>query len=77
MVAIAKVRRDLPALVGYTEDALFGDVWNRTEPSAKERSPLLTIRPGDVIRIAGGEEHWRGATEDCFMTHIAIDADTE
>jgi quercetin dioxygenase-like cupin family protein len=34
--------------------------------------PLLTIRPGDVIRIAGGEEHWHGAAQDHFMTHIAI-----
>ena len=34
--------------------------------------PLLTIRPGDVIRIAGGEEHWHGAAPDHFMTHIAI-----
>jgi quercetin dioxygenase-like cupin family protein len=40
--------------------------------------PLLTIRPGDVIRIAGGEEHWHGAARDHFMTHIAItEGDTE
>ena len=39
---------------------------------------LLTIRPGDVIRIAGGEEHWHGAAPDHFMTHIAItEGDTE
>ena len=34
--------------------------------------PVITIRPGDVIRIGGGEEHWHGATPDRFMTHIAI-----
>ncbi len=34
--------------------------------------PLITIRPGDVIRIDGGEEHWHGAVPDHFMTHIAI-----
>lgn len=34
--------------------------------------PLITIRPGDVIRIAGGEEHWHGAQPNQFMTHIAI-----
>ncbi|MGH8994493.1 MAG: (R)-mandelonitrile lyase [Acidimicrobiales bacterium] len=40
--------------------------------------PLLTIRPGDVIRILGGEEHWHGATPDNFMTHIAItEGDTQ
>ena len=34
--------------------------------------PLITIRPGDVVRIAGGEEHWHGATTANFMSHIAI-----
>ncbi len=34
--------------------------------------PLITIRPGDVIRIEAGEEHWHGAAPDHFMTHIAI-----
>lgn len=33
---------------------------------------LLTIRAGDVIRIAGGEEHWHGAAADQFMAHLAI-----
>ena len=30
------------------------------------------IRPGDVIFIEPGEEHWHGATADRFMSHIAI-----
>ena len=30
------------------------------------------IRPGDVIRVAGGEEHWHGGAPTNFMTHIAI-----
>jgi quercetin dioxygenase-like cupin family protein len=34
--------------------------------------PLVTIRPGDVIRISGGEEHWHGATAENFMLHLAI-----
>ena len=33
---------------------------------------LITIRPGDVIRIEAGEEHWHGAAPDKFMTHIAV-----
>jgi quercetin dioxygenase-like cupin family protein len=33
---------------------------------------LITIRPGDVIRINGGEEHWHGATAENFMLHLAI-----
>lgn len=38
------------------------------------------IRPGDVVYIEPGEEHWHGATPDRFMAHVAIqeaDADGE
>jgi 4-carboxymuconolactone decarboxylase len=31
-----------PALVGFTDDVLFGQVWTRPELSAKERS-LITV----------------------------------
>ena len=30
------------------------------------------IRPGDVVYIVPGEEHWHGATPDRFMAHVAI-----
>lgn len=30
------------------------------------------IRPGDVVYIEPGEEHWHGATPDRFMSHVAI-----
>lgn len=30
------------------------------------------IRPGDVVVIAPGEEHWHGATPDRFMSHVAV-----
>lgn len=30
------------------------------------------IRPGDVVYIEPGEEHWHGATPDRFMAHVAI-----
>jgi quercetin dioxygenase-like cupin family protein len=30
------------------------------------------IRPGDVVYIEPGEEHWHGATADRFMAHIAM-----
>ena len=40
--------------------------------------PLIRIRPGDVIHIAGGEWHWHGATPTTFMTHLALtEGDTE
>lgn len=30
------------------------------------------IRPGDVVYIEPGEEHWHGATPGRFMAHVAI-----
>lgn len=38
-----------PALVGYTDDVLFGDVWRRPELSPRDRS-LATV----AALIAGG-----------------------
>jgi hypothetical protein len=34
--------------------------------------PVEQIRPGDVIWIPSGENHWHGATATTAMTHIAI-----
>jgi quercetin dioxygenase-like cupin family protein len=40
--------------------------------------PLIRIRPGDVIVVAGGEWHWHGAGPKTFMTHLALtEGDTE
>ncbi len=33
---------------------------------------MQEIRPGDVVYIEPGEEHWHGATPDRFMAHVAI-----
>ncbi len=33
---------------------------------------VTEIRPGDVVYIEPGEEHWHGATPDRFMAHIAM-----
>ena len=30
------------------------------------------IRPGDIVFIEPGEEHWHGATPERFMAHIAL-----
>jgi quercetin dioxygenase-like cupin family protein len=30
------------------------------------------IRPGDVVYIEPGEEHWHGATPERFMSHVAM-----
>ena len=34
--------------------------------------PIEEIRPGDVVWIAPGEQHWHGAAPTTAMTHIAI-----
>ncbi len=33
---------------------------------------VISIRPGDVVNIAGGEWHWHGAASDHLMTHLAL-----
>ena len=33
---------------------------------------IQEIRPGDVVYIEPGEEHWHGATADRFMAHVAL-----
>ena len=38
----------------------------------KRGEPVREIRPGDVVTIAPGEEHWHGATDESFMCHIAV-----
>lgn len=32
----------------------------------------VELRPGDVHVTADGEEHWHGASQDHYMTHISI-----
>ena len=39
--------------------------------ATRDRGPQ-EIRPGDVIYIEPGEEHWHGATADRFMAHVAM-----
>ncbi len=69
-----------PALVGFTDEVLFGQVWKRTELSPKERS-LVTV----AALVAGGnpeqlEFHLgfakdNGATEEELIeaiTHLAF-----
>jgi quercetin dioxygenase-like cupin family protein len=34
--------------------------------------PIEEIRPGDVVWIPPGEEHWHGGAPTMAMTHIAI-----
>jgi quercetin dioxygenase-like cupin family protein len=39
---------------------------------ARRGGEITEIRPGDVVHIEPGEEHWHGATPDRFMAHIAL-----
>lgn len=36
------------------------------------RDGVREFRPGDVVYIEPGEDHWHGATPDRFMSHVAI-----
>lgn len=36
------------------------------------RTAVQEIRPGDVVYIEPGEEHWHGATPDRYMAHVAM-----
>ncbi len=39
---------------------------------ASRGGAVREIRPGDVIYIEPGEQHWHGATANCFMAHVAM-----
>ena len=39
---------------------------------ATRSGEVQEIRPGDVVYIEPGEEHWHGATSDRFMAHVAM-----
>ena len=38
----------------------------------KEGDPIQLIRPGDVVWIPPGANHWHGATPTTGMTHVAV-----
>ena len=38
----------------------------------RERGPVETVFPGDVIWFEANEKHWHGASASVGMTHIAI-----
>ncbi len=69
-----------PALVGFTDDVLFGQVWPRPQLSAKERSlitvaALTTSGNTDQLVYHLGLAKQNGATEDELkeaITHLAF-----
>ncbi len=38
---------------------------------------VIRIRPGDTIHTPPGEQHWHGATDSNFMSHLALLERTE
>jgi quercetin dioxygenase-like cupin family protein len=53
--------------VGQTLYVLSGLGWVQLEGEAKR-----AIRPGDVVAIAPGENHWHGAEAGHTMVHLAM-----
>ena len=69
-----------PALAGYTDDVLFGDVWKRTAITPKERSiatvaALTTMGNPDQLAFHLDYARQNGATEEELvevLTHLAF-----
>ncbi|GKT34600.1 cupin domain-containing protein [Aduncisulcus paluster] len=38
----------------------------------EEGKPPRLLKPGDVVEIPAGTNHWHGATKDSWFSHIAI-----
>jgi quercetin dioxygenase-like cupin family protein len=53
--------------LGQTLIVTAGHGWVQSKDGPKEE-----IRPGDIVWIPPGNEHWHGATAALGMTHIAI-----
>ena len=53
--------------VGQTLFVISGLGWVQLEGE-----PARAIRPGDVVAIAPGENHWHGAEAGHSMVHIAM-----
>jgi quercetin dioxygenase-like cupin family protein len=38
----------------------------------RREGKVIEVHPGQTLYTPPGEEHWHGATLDCFMEHIAV-----
>src|SRR3954454_21191840 len=70
-----------PALVGYTDDVLFGDVWKRTQLTPKERrlvtvAALTTMGNTDQLVSHLALATQNGNTEDELIEAITISPST-
>jgi len=52
-----------------TDQVLFVTSGRGIVTTEKEQ---IAIKPGDIVHIPAGENHWHGAAEDSEMSHLAI-----
>ena len=57
----------MPAAPGFVSETC-----SVRTPVATRDGGVQEIRPGDVVYIEPGEEHWHGATPERFMAHVAV-----
>lgn len=43
----------------------------------EEGKPARLLKPGDVVNIPAGVNHWHGATKDSWFAHIALTVPVE
>ena len=43
----------------------------------EKEKPAQKLKPGDVVNIPAGVNHWHGATKDSWFAHIAISVPAE
>ena len=43
----------------------------------EEGKPARFLKPGDVVNIPAGVNHWHGATKDSWFAHIALSVPAE
>jgi 4-carboxymuconolactone decarboxylase len=75
-----RVRKSVPALVGYTEKLIYGDVWERPQLSKRDRSLITvaaliaTYRP-EQLSVHIGRALDNGVTQEEVaevLTHLAF-----
>lgn len=75
-----RIRKTAPALVGYTETVIYGDVWERPELSKRDRSlitvaALVTAYRPEQLAVHLGRALDNGVTKEELaeaITHLAF-----
>jgi quercetin dioxygenase-like cupin family protein len=73
-MSVASVRFAPGARTAWHRHAI-GQTLCVTEGEGRAQSrgePVVTLRPGDVVRTPGGEWHWHGAAPERFMIHLSV-----